>query len=131
MKVSLNLNQPKTRNNVNFEGYKPTKSQYGDREYEFNYVYDDNKYDCYLELFSVGQDNNNNYYVTDILRKYDADPYSNEHGIKLQSGKPTKVDLAGDYDIAPDEALAYHYKHYPKKTHGTPTYTLDAGNKIN
>lgn len=130
MKVSLNLNQPKTRNNVNFEGYKPTKSQYGDREYEFNYVYDDNKYDCYLELFSVGQDNNNNYYVTDILRKYDADPYSNEHGIKLQSGKPTKVDLAGDYDIAPDEAFAYHYKLYPKGTHGAPAYALDAGNKI-
>ena len=115
---------------MNFEGYKPTKSQYGDREYEFNYVYDDNKYDCYVELFSVGQDNNNNYYVTDILRKYDADPYSNEHGIKLQSGKPTKVDLAGDYDIAPDEAFAYHYKLYPKGTHGAPAYALDAGNKI-
>ena len=130
MKVNLNLNQPKIRNNVAFEGYKPTKSQYGDKEYEFNYVYDDSKYDCYLELFSVDQDSNNNYYVTDILKKYDANPYSSEHGIKLQSGKATRVDLAADYDVAPDEAFAYHYKLYPKGTHGAPMYALDPGNKI-
>ena len=68
MKVSLNLNQPKVRNNINFQGYKPTKSQYGDKEHEFNFVYDDSKYDCYLELYSVAKDVNNNYYVTDILQ---------------------------------------------------------------
>ena len=130
MKINLNLNQPKIRNNVAFEGYKPTKNQYGGREYEFNYVYDDSKYDCYLELFSVDQDIDNNYYVTDILKNFDADPNSDEHGIKLQSGKATKIDLAGDYDIAPDEAFAYHYKLYPKGTHNSPIYALDAGNKI-
>lgn len=130
MKVSLNINQPKTINSIAFEGYKPTKSQYGDKEYEFNYVYDDSKYDCYLELFSVDRDANNNYYVTDILKRYDANPYSNEHGIKLQSGKATKIDLAGDYDIAPDEAFAYHYKLYPKGEKHSPMYALDPGNKI-
>lgn len=128
MKVSLNLNQLKFRNNVNFEGYRPVKSQYGDKEYEFNYTYDDSKYDCYLELYSVGKDTDNNYYVTDILSKYDSN--SDEHGIKLESGKATRIDLAGDYDVAPDEAFAYHYKLYPKGTHHSPIYALDAGNKI-
>jgi len=130
VKVSLNLNQPKVRNNINFQGYKPTKSQYGDKEHEFNYVYDDSKYDCYLELYSVAKDVNNNYYVTDILKKYDDDPYNNELGIKLQSGKATKVNLSADYDVAPDEAFAYHYKLYPKGTHRDPIYATDPGNKI-
>ena len=108
MKVSLNLNQPKVRNNINFQGYKPTKSQYGDKEHEFNFVYDDSKYDCYLELYSVAKDVNNNYYVTDILKRYDDNPYNNELGVKLQSGKATKVNLSADYDVAPDEAFAYY-----------------------
>ena len=53
MKVgSVNLNQPKINSRkVSFEGYKPIKSEYGDREYEFNYVYNDNEKDCYLEIF--------------------------------------------------------------------------------
>ena len=130
MKVSLNLNQPKVRNNINFQGYKPTKSQYGDKEYEFNFVYDDSKYDCYLELYSVAKDVNNNYYVTDILKRYDDNPYNNELGVKLQSGKATKVNLSADYDVAPDEAFAYHYKLYPKGTHRDPIYATDPGNKI-
>ncbi len=130
MKVSLNINQPKIKNNIAFGGYKPTKSQYGDREYEFNYAYDDSKYDCYLELYSVDKDSNNNYYVTDILRRYDANPYEKEHGIKLQSNKATKVDLSGDYDIAPNEAFAYHYKLYPKGEKHSPMYAVDPGNKI-
>ena len=130
MKVSLNLNQPKVRNNINFQGYKPTKSQYGDKEHEFNFVYDDSKYDCYLELYSVAKDVNNNYYVTDILKRYDDNPYNNELGVKLQSGKATKVNLSADYDVAPDEAFAYHYKLYPKGTHRDPIYATDPGNKI-
>ena len=130
MKVSLNLYQPKVRNNINFQGYKPTKSQYGDKEHEFNFVYDDSKYDCYLELYSVAKDVNNNYYVTDILKRYDDNPYNNELGVKLQSGKATKVNLSADYDVAPDEAFAYHYKLYPKGPHRDPIYATDPGNKI-
>ena len=103
MKVSLNLNQPNVKNNIKFEGYKPVKSQYGDKEYEFNYVFDDSKYDCFLELYSVEQDDNKNYYTTGILEKIDTmndDSENKERGIKLESGKATKVDLSGDFDIA-------------------------------
>ena len=135
MKVNFNLNQANIRNNIKFEGYKPTKSEYGDKEYEFNYVYDDSKYDCYLELYSVAKDKNNNYRIVNILDNIDSsyDNSSNkEHGIKLESGKATKVDLAGDYNIAPDEPFAYHYKLYPKGNHSAaPIYMLDPGNIIN
>lgn len=134
MKVNLNLNQPRIRTNVNFEGYKPTKSEYGDREYEFNYVYDDSKYDCYLELFSVAKDENNNYRVTGLLDNVDNIYNTNdrEKGVKLESGRATRVNLGADYNIAPDEAFAYHYKLYPKNNPtGAPTYKIDPGNSIN
>lgn len=134
MKVNLNLNQPRIRTNVNFEGYKPTKSEYGDREYEFNYVYDDSKYDCYLELFSVAKDENNNYRVTGLLDNVDNIYNTNdrEKGVKLESGRATCVNLGADYNIAPDEAFAYHYKLYPKNNPtGAPTYKIDPGNSIN
>lgn len=134
MKVNLNLNQPRIRTNVNFEGYKPAKSEYGDREYEFNYVYDDSKYDCYLELFSVAKDANNNYRVTGLLDNVDNIYNTNdrEKGVKLESGRATRVNLVADYNIAPDEAFAYHYKLYPKNNPmGAPTYKIDPGNSIN
>ena len=73
--------------------------------------------------------------TTNILDKLDSveDKSENkERGIKLQSGKATKIDLAADFDIAPDEPFAYHYKLYPKGNHSAPPiYMLDPGNIIN
>lgn len=134
MKVSLNLNQPNTINNVNFEGYKPIKSKYGDTEYEFNYVYDDENWDCYVELFAVKQDADGNYISNGILENADQMRIAGdkERGIKLESGKATRIDLAKDYHLAPDEAFAYHYKLYPKgHNDAPPVYKLDAGMIIN
>ena len=138
MKVNLNLNQPNTNINskkINFEGYKPAKDNGGNRVYEFNYVYDDSKYDCYLELYSVEQDNNNNYYVTNILESIDSmddNSDNKEYGIKLESGKSTKVDLQGDFNLSLDQPFAYHYKLYPKNNHSaSPIYLVDSGNVIN
>ena len=134
MKVDLSLNQPKINKSVKFEGYKPVKSEYGDNEYEFNYVYDDDKYDCYLEIFSVDKDSNGNYFI-DKQKKYDplnskpAD--TGEKGIKLESGKATKIDMKGEFGISSDEAFAYHYKLYPKGTYKDPKWAVDAGNIIN
>ncbi len=134
MKVNLNLSQPKVTSNIGFKGYKPIKSEYGDKEYEFNYVYDDSKYDCYLEIFKVGKDGNGNYFVIgeqqyNPINPEDATP--GEKGIKLQNGKATKVDLAGDFGIEPDEAFAYHYKLYTKGTKNDAKWDIDAGNVVN
>lgn len=130
MKVDLNLNGIKN-NKIQFTGYKPIKSEHGDREYEFNYVYDDSKYDCYLELFSV-ETEDGNYIVTDIIDNLDAIKSNNkERGIKLESGKATRIDLADKFGIAPDEAFGYHYKLYPKNSTQAPDYAVDAGNVVN
>ena len=63
MKVDLKLDRSKP---LNFEGYKVDKNAIGAREYHFNYPFNSADFDCYLELFSVAQDKNNNYYVTDV-----------------------------------------------------------------
>lgn len=136
MKVGLNLNRPKI-NSVSFEGYKPVKSEYGDKVYEFNYVYNDETKDCYLEIFLIDKDGNGNYFVTGErdyngnvkpLRNYNT----NSESLKLESGKATAVDLLNDYGIEPDKGFAYHYVLRPKgMPNETPEYKLDYGNVIN
>ena len=105
MKISLNLNRSKTNNNVQFEGYKPVKSNTGSREFEFNYVYDEDKKDCYLEIFLLDKDADGNWFVTGK-----KDPYGNikplentkhEAEVLLEKGKATKINLAKEYGIRP------------------------------
>lgn len=136
MKVSLNLNQPKLHNNVQFEGYKPTKSDKGNREYEFNYVYDTDKKDCYLEIFLLDKDENGNWFVTG-----EEDPFHNIKPLKNSKGDTelllrkdgaTKVDLSKEFGIRPDQPFAYHYKLLPKgEKDAFPEYKIDPGNIIN
>lgn len=141
MKVGLDLNRPKF-NRVSFEGYKPVKSAYGDREYEFNYVYDDEKRDCFLEIFLVDKDSNGNYKVIGKRDSFgNIKPLQNYNllldgkdgsAVKLKSGEPTVIDLTADYGLAPGEAFAYHYVLRPKnQPDAIPEYKLDPGNVIN
>ena len=143
MKVGFDLNQPKIVNGkISFKGYKPSKSQYGEREYEFNYVYDESKKDCYLEIFQVDKDANGNYRVIgDKDRFGNIKPLQNfnavmngEDGssIKLENGRATVINLTTDYGLASDDAFAYHYVLRPKgQPDGIPEYKLDNGNIIN
>ena len=144
MKVDFNIGSSKLNRGLNFEGYKPVKSDKGFREYEFNYVYDDSQKDCYLEVFELAQDENGNYYVTGEkdndgnvkpLPNYDLifeNPDEVEMGYKLKSGQATKINLSSAYGLAQDQPFAYHYKLYPKgQKGGIPEYKIDAGNIIN
>lgn len=136
MKVSLNLNKPKINSRVQFEGYKPVKSDLGNREYEFNYVYDEDKKDCYLEIFLIDKDNDGNWFVTGKKDQYgNIKPLQNtkkEAEILLKKGKATRINLAREYGIKPDQPFAYHYKLVPKgNKNGIPEYKIDAGNILN
>ena len=92
MKVDLKLDRSKP---LNFEGYKVDKNAIGAREYHFNYPFNSADFDCYLELFSVAQDKNNNYYVTDILSNF----YNDNNEIKVEPGVGVKVDLASRFTV--------------------------------
>ncbi len=136
MKVSLNLNQPKANKNVQFEGYKPIKSDTGNREYEFNYVYNEDQKDCYLEIFLLDKDADGNWFVTGKKDDYgNIKPLENtkkQAEVMLEKGKATRINLAKEYGIRPDQPFAYHYKLVPAgQKNATPEYKIDPGNVIN
>ena len=143
MKVNLNLNN--NAKNINFKGYKPLKSDSGNKTFLFNYPHDDKRFICYLEVFNVSEDEKGNYYITDLIEhsdvreknlfKYPDDKdYIEEKGKKLTPGE-NNVDLNSEFAITGDVPFAYHYKLYRidqdgNKT-GAPIYHTDNGNVIN
>lgn len=112
--------------NISFNGYKPLKKDNGKRVYEFNYLFDENKYDCYVEFYQTDVDRYNNY----LIKKPLKDEYTGEFGVKINSSHPEKIDLSNRFGIKPDDNFAYNYKLYPKNTKDNPIYDIDRGNNI-
>lgn len=139
MKVNLNLNQEvrNKNNNVNFKGYKPVKSNEGYTEYEFSFPFDDNKYECYLEVYSVKEDPKTEYLTinkiktsTDYTRKVlNGDNSNPEKGIKLSSGKNI-INLSDQFGLNEGKPFAYHYKLIEKNNRSNQFFRVDAGNVI-
>lgn len=133
MKVNLDLINKKqnTNNNISFEGYKPVKNSYGERIYEFNYPYDSEKFDCYLEVCKVGTDKNNNYYVIEGLKNLNS-----EDGFLKLNPSRNRIDMGLTFDLKDGQDFAYHYALVPKGTDRTksnsptPIYKIDAGDFI-
>lgn len=126
MKVSLNLgknNAEIQKQNIAFGGFKVVKSEDGFKEVEFAYPYDEDKEDCYLELFRLDKDSYNNYFSTGkIYSKKGADRY------KMSPGS-NRIDLARTYGIDDNTPFAYHYVVVDKKNGYTKT-RIDAGDSI-
>ena len=140
MKVNLNLNSElhnKKQNKINFEGYKPVKNDFGGLEYEFSYPFDDNRYDCYLEVYRVKSDPNSEYpYIKDIApaREFRKNfrknkNYNGEKGFKITSGL-NKINLADEFGLNDGASFAYHYKFVEKNNPGNTFFRVDAGNVI-
>lgn len=111
--------------NIAFKGYKPIKDNFGRNDYEFNYPFDENRYDCYLELFNVDKDPYGNYYVTNIIPNTDTP----DGMLKLHNGA-NKINLRSAYFLKNETPFAYHYKLVKKGT-GMPIYRTDSGDVIN
>ncbi|MGN0018734.1 MAG: hypothetical protein ACI37S_06820 [Candidatus Gastranaerophilaceae bacterium] len=121
MKINLNLfNSVKT---PNFKGFNYKKSETGTKEYEFNYPHDSSKYDCYLEVFSLKKDKNDNYNVNKILTNTDTGTTS----VKIDN-RGLKIDMGFAYDeLDNKEPFAYRYKLVDKKDNSKSFYRVDAG----
>ena len=128
VKVILDLNRDKKQvNPVSFGGVKPVKSDKGFKNYEFSYVFDENKEELYLEVFSVGVDKTNgrNNYFTD-KRIY---PKNSQNGVyQLKSGS-NRVDMARVFGISDNTPFAYHYVLKNKDTQNHETM-VDTGNVL-
>ena len=92
MKVNLNVFKPVKA--VNFTGFNHKKSENGTQEFEFNFPYDSKKYDCYLEVFSVKKDRNDNYNVDKMLKNTDL----NVNSVKIPNGG-VKIDMGYAYRV--------------------------------
>ncbi len=126
MKVSLDLKNEKLTNNkaISFEGYKFVKSPDGFREFEVAYPYDDNKDNCYLEVYKLAQDNYGNYYTT-------GRAYSRTYGDKyLMKPGANSIDLAREFGIEDNQAFAYHFLLVDKQDKVFPRVRVDAGDII-
>ena len=124
MKVSLNLLNPAKK--VNFTGFNHKKSETGANEFEFNFPHDSNRYDCYLEVFSVKKDQNANYNVNKMLKNTDLDVES----VKIGNGG-VKIDMGYAYDeLSNKEPFAYRYKLVDKRDNSKSFYQVDAGSVI-
>lgn len=124
MKINLHSTNVFKNNAPSFGGYLHKKSDCGSYEYVFNYPYDSNRYNAFLEIFNVTEDRNNNYVITE-KRKNRA---QNTDSLPLNS-KGTNVNLYFDYGISNTSKFAYRYKLVDKKTR-KEKYMVEAGNII-
>ena len=124
MKVSLEINKFNNNNDVNFTGYKWVKDEHGFKNFETSYIFDENNQDCYLEIFSLGHDEFNNFYIKSPLKSRQG-----EYRIKMSPGA-NKINLVKQFGILPNEPFAYHYV---VKNHfgGEEVVEVDAGDSIN
>ena len=120
---SANYNK-KVNNNLAFKGYKPTKTDEGNRTGEFSYPFDPAQTDCYLEVALVERDRFGNYYLTGD--KYTDILNDTEEGRKLYPGK-NRINIHAEFGIMEDEPFAYHYKLVNKKTGEVERFGVDAG----
>ena len=59
----MEINNSKKVKSVAFQGFQHTKTETGAQAYTFNCMYDSKKYDCDLEIFRVGKDKKNNFFI--------------------------------------------------------------------
>lgn len=134
MKVSIDKqNSINNSKSLSFKGYETEKSKIGGFQYTFNFPYDRNKYDGYIELVAVEEDDNGNFQIIRGLPNRDIDVTNVDDrrkmevamALPLESGKTT-VNLSKSYGISEKSPFGYHFKLVPKNG-GDPIYQVDAG----
>ena len=127
MKISLDILH-KEHSNVNedisFSGYKPVKNEYGFKEYEFSYPFDEDKQNCYLEIFSVDEDFYNNYKINRLLHASNG-----KKRIKLNNDL-NRINLTKTFGIDENTPFAYHYIIENKSNPSDFKVQIDAGDSI-
>lgn len=125
MKINIDLNKGKIneQKDLAFTGYSTVKSDDGYLTYEFAYPYDENKEDCYLEIFKLDKDRYNNYFTTGkAYNRNGSDRYKMEPGAN-------RIDVARTFGIQDNQAFGYHYLIVDKNSKFEKT-RIDVGDSI-
>lgn len=141
MKVSIDKqhNSQRINDKVSFKGYETEKSKLGGFQYTFNFPYDSNKYDAYVELCFIKKDKNGDYKIVDGLANknfdinvddnYEKNQYA-AMSLRLNSSGKTTVNLSKDYGLPEKSPFGYHFKLVPKQGDKSPIYQVDGGEVI-
>ena len=124
MKVSFN---PKQCNRVDFRGHDVERNDRGRNIHQFYYPYDEDNFDCELEVFGVETSENGDFIVNHKpLKNQKTGGYSTN----MHPGA-NRVDIASNYLIADDEPFAYHFKLKEKNTpEKKQYYRVDVGTVV-
>lgn len=122
MKVNFNQNSSFVTT-PSFKGFEHKKNDNGVHEYNFNFPYDDTKYDAYVELFKVGETEESDKFVA--LDQLD-NKNTNKDSITLKKGG-VSVDLSREFGLKEGQPFAYRYKLVNKNNDEKPLYVTEAG----
>ncbi len=127
MKVNFDskTNNVQKQKNIAFEGFKAVKSEDGFKEYQFAYPYDENKDDCYLEIYKLDKDRYNNYFTDGKA----INRFTKSSWYKLKPGV-NSIDVARTFGIEDNAPFAYHFILVDKNS-GHKRARIDAGDSIN
>lgn len=114
---------PVQQKGLSFKGYKAVKSEDGFKEFEFLYPFNEDKEECYLEVYKLKSDKYNNYYTASRAFTRDG-----RGSYKLESGK-NRIDLANTFGINENVPFAYHYI-LKNKENGYTKIRVDSGEVI-
>lgn len=125
MKVSLNfknehVNQGK---NVSFGGYKPVVNDFGIREFEFSYPFDEDNQHCYVEIFTVNKNDLGNFSI-----KNKACDSRGRDRFPLSAGI-NRINLTKMFGIDSTTPFAYHYV-VTNNNESVQKAQIDAGDSI-
>ncbi len=124
MKVSLN---PEIKKNVGFKGHDIERNDRGRDIHWFYFPYDEENFDCELEVFEVKKSENGDYIVNPRPQR---NQNTGNYSTRMVPGA-NKVDLASEYLISDDEDFAYHFKLREKNTpEHNEYYRVDAGTVV-
>lgn len=113
-------------NKLAFKGYQSKKSETGEDIYEFNIPHDSKKYDAYLEIFPVSENEDKNFQIAEKPLK------SRRTGVSqfLLDTKGTKINLR-NFRLPDDSPFAYRYILKPKRAeYGSTQIVTEAGTVI-
>lgn len=124
MKVDFSLAKQNSvsQKNIKFSGFQHKKSDYGACEYEFNLPYDKEKYDAYIEIYSVSKKGDE--YTASKAALTNTKTNSTLYPLAPEGAK---IDLNRLYEIDAETPFAYRYKLIDKSGSTKPKYVIDSG----
>ncbi len=113
-------NSMQPTNKLGFKGYQHKKTDMGKKGYDFNFLYDPNHWDCFVEFYKVDK-NDHDYSYSVKKNNGKMEPYFT----KKLSPTGAFVDPKKDLNLQNNEPIAYRYKLVNKNDNKWVKYAKD------